>query len=99
MTLALISTKNLSSKSHAATLCAVIYYFFHKTQALESDDIELLGTYLTEDDIGSFSEAKSLRERVCYGVSRTFDTDIAYSAKDNTKKFLQKVKVILSQNV
>lgn len=99
MTLALLSTKHLSSKSHAATLCAVIYYFFHKTQALESDDIELLGNYLTADDIGAFSEAKSLRERVCYGVSRTFDTNIAYGAKNNTKKFLKKVKIILSHGM
>ncbi|MCK5300169.1 MAG: HEPN domain-containing protein [Candidatus Aenigmarchaeota archaeon] len=97
MALALISAKSLSSKSHSATLCAVIYHFFHATQALEQDDIELLGNCLTEKDIETFSEAKSLRERVCYGISRKFETDMADEAKDNAKKFLQKVRLILSR--
>ncbi len=96
--LALISVHGLSSKSHLATLCAVIYYFFHTEGSLTEKDIELLGSYLTVDDIEAFSKTKSLREHVCYGVSREFERDILFEAKSNAEKFMEKVRVILVQS-
>lgn len=96
--LALISLYGLSSKSHSATLCAVIYYFFHTDGSLTEEDVELLGSYLTEDDIEAFSRTKSLREHVCYGVSRRFERDILFEAKGNAEGFMEKVKLILSES-
>ncbi len=96
--LALISVHGLSSKSHSATLCAVIYYFFHADRSLTENDIELLSNYLNEDDIDAFSKTKSLREEVCYGVSREFERDILFEAKSNAEKFMEKVRVILAQS-
>lgn len=94
--LALISQYDLASKSHSATLCAVIYHYFHTNNNLTLKDIELLGTYLSEDDIDAFSRTKTLREQVCYGVSREFEKDILLEAKNNASKFLEKVRIILS---
>ena len=86
----------LSSKSHSATLCAVVYYFFHADRSLTEKDIELLSNYLNEDDIEAFSKTKSLREQVCYGDSREFERDILFEAKNNAERFMEKVRVILS---
>ncbi len=94
--LALISKFRISSKSHSATLCAVIYYYYHKSKNLTKEDIELLGEYLGEEDIESFARTKSLRERASYGVSINFELMLVDEAKKNAESFIEKARRILA---
>ncbi|TRZ55547.1 hypothetical protein D4Q76_00240 [archaeon] len=94
--LSLISKFRISSKSHSATLCAVIYHYYHKTRNLTKEDIELLGECLGEEDIESFVWAKSLRERASYDVSASFGLMLVDEARKNTESFIGKVRRIIA---
>lgn len=94
--LALISKFRTSSKSHSATLCAVIYHYYHKSKSLTREDVELLGEYLGEDDIESFARTKSLRERASYGVSVNFELMLVDEARRNAENFIEKARRILA---
>lgn len=95
--LSLISKFHISSKSHFATLCAVIYYYFHKSKYLTIEDIEFLGGYLEKEDIEAFVRTKSLRERASYGVSTSFERILVDEAKKNAEKFVEKVRKIVRE--
>ncbi len=93
--LALVSKFGISSKSHSATLCAVIYYYFHESKHLTREDVGLLGNCLEENDIEAFVQTKSLRERACYDVSRAFELTLVNEAKKNAEEFVEKVRKIV----
>lgn len=90
--LALISKQDITSKSHSATLCAVIYHYHHRTKELTEKEVETLGGCLEEGDIERFVRAKSLRERASYSVSRSFELLLAKEAKRNAEGFVNKVR-------
>ena len=94
--LALISKHKLSSKSHFATLCAVICFYYHESRKLTKNDIKFLGCCLEKEDIEAFVTTKSLRERASYGVSRQFELSLAEEAKKNAEVFLNKAKIIIT---
>lgn len=93
--LALIAIKGLSSKSHNATLCAVIWFYYHKKKSLEKIDIELIRESIERKDIEIMTRTRDLRERASYDVSASFELGLVEKAKDNTVSFLKKVKEIL----
>ncbi len=95
--MALLAKLRVSSKSHSATLCAVIYQYYHKSKKLTKDDVALLSVYLGEDDIESFVRTKSLRERASYGISQGFEIMLTEEAKKNAEGFVNKVKEIIKQ--
>lgn len=92
--LALVSRFRLSSKSHFATLCALIHYYYHRSKELTKEDIEFLGGRLEEGDVEAFMHAKALRERANYGVSRDFERMLADDAKESAERFLEKARKI-----
>ncbi|MBU4299966.1 HEPN domain-containing protein [archaeon] len=94
--MALLAKLGVSSKSHSATLCAVIYYYYHKSMNLTKNDVALLGKCLGEEDIESFVRTKALRERANYGVSRGFEIMLAEEAKKYAETFVNKVKEIIN---
>lgn len=89
--------RNLSSKSHFATLCALIFYFYHEKK-LGRKDIELVAEThernIQQEDLETFVEAKGMRERASYGVGASFESYIVNKLKENTRKFLEKVREI-----
>ncbi len=93
--LALISVEGFSSKSHAATLCAVIWFFCHKRKMLEKKDIELIRESIDREDIEKITITKGLRERASYDVSVSFELVLVEKARENAVGFLSKVKEIL----
>lgn len=97
--LALIATKNLLSKSHLATLNALILHFYHETKKLDKKDIELIaesiGKTLDKEDIEIVVNVKSLRERASYSASYEFEESLVKTAKENAIRFIGKVKAIL----
>ena len=101
-TLALLSLKNLSSKSHFATLYALIYYFYHEKK-LSKREIELVAeSYeknIGKEDLELFVDAKGMRERASYGVQASFELYIVSKLKEDTRKFLEKVKRMLEQDM
>jgi uncharacterized protein (UPF0332 family) len=94
--LALISAKGFSSKSHYATLCAIIWYYHHENKHLEEKDILLIKESIGEEDIEIITKTKELREKASYGISGNFEVDLVKQAQDNAVYFLKKVDTILN---
>jgi len=98
-TLALIATRDLLSKSHLATLNALIVHFYHEVKRLDKGDIELvaesIGKTLEREDIEIVVYAKSLRERASYNASYEFEESLVKTAKENAVRFIEKAKAIL----
>jgi uncharacterized protein (UPF0332 family) len=96
--LALIASKNLFSKSHSATLNALILHFYHEKK-IEREDIEIvvesISKALEKEDIEDIIETKELRERASYGASYEFEESLVKTAKSNATKFIEKVRHIL----
>lgn len=96
--LALIASKGVFSKSHTATLCALILHFYHKGK-IEKEYVEILAEstprLLEKEDIETIVETKELRERASYGVSYDFEESLAKKAKENALKFIEKARTIL----
>lgn len=93
--LALVSEKGYLPKSHNATLCAVIYFCYHKQKRLEKRDIKLIKESIDRKDIEILTKTKDLRERASYDVSASFELALVEKAKTNAVYFLNKVRVIL----
>lgn len=92
--LALIANVGFKSKSHLATLCGVISYYYHKDKSLDKKYLEIL-RQIEKDNIEQFIETRSLRERASYGVSTSFEQRLASIAKKDAVGFVNKVKEIL----
>jgi len=96
--LALIASKNLFSKSHLATLNALILHFYHEKK-IEKKDVEVvvesISRTLEREDIEGIIETKELRERASYGASYEFEETLVEVAKRNAIKFIEKTRSIL----
>lgn len=96
---ALLDKLGYSSKSHAATIVAITLFYYHKDNVLNKEDIELLIEKMdvNKDDIDLILDAKSLRERACYGVNESFDLLLVNSIKDKVVNFSNKIRVFLEK--
>ncbi|MBI4896106.1 MAG: hypothetical protein HY832_00990 [Candidatus Aenigmarchaeota archaeon] len=98
--LALIASKDIESKSHVATLSAIILFFYHE-QKISKEDVllvaESIGTTITKDDIEIIIDSKSLRERASYNVGYEFDTALVRRAQNNAVQFLRKARAVLEK--
>jgi len=93
--LALLSIRGYSSKSHLATLCSLIclYYDNNKKKLLNKGDIELVAeSSLEKQEVSYFVEAKNKRETASYGISEEFNKNEAEKLKEKTILFVNKVK-------
>ncbi len=93
--LSLISAKGFSSKSHSATLCAIIWFYYHEQKHLEKGDLEIVGAAMGKGDIKLIADTKSIRERASYDASASFELVLVEKARQNSAYFLNKVKDIL----
>lgn len=94
--LSLLSIKGYSSKNHLATLCALIYLYFHPDKQIIKEDIELIAeTSLEKQEVSYFVEAKNKRETASYGISEDFNKNESIDLRKNTILFVNKVKEIL----
>src|SRR3989344_1792738 len=96
--LALIASKKLASKSHFATLSAIIMLFYHEKK-ISKEDVEVMAESMNmtidKDDIEAIIESKSLRERASYNVGYEFDEALVKRAQNNAVKFMQKVRDVI----
>jgi uncharacterized protein (UPF0332 family) len=94
--LALVSLAGFKSKSHMATLCGVIRFYYHKDRMLERKHLETL-SLMEKANIEQFVESQSLRERASYGVSVSFEERLSLMARKDAIEFVNKVKEILKE--
>ena len=95
--LALLSSINLFSKSHLATLNALILHFYYNKK-IKKDDVEIVAKSipsLEREDIETIVETKELRERASYEVGYEFEESLVKVARSNAIKFIEKVRNIL----
>jgi len=92
--LALLSIKGYSSKSHLATLCALIHLYYD--DKLSKEEIELVAkSSLDKEEVTYFVEAKNKRETASYGISEEFSKNEAEKLKIKAIIFINRVKEIL----
>lgn len=92
--LSLVSKKGYESKNHSATLCFLIYYYYHAEESIDKEDIELIAS-LSREDIEMIGRTKEMRERASYDVHETFEQRLAEEAKNRAIEFITKVRKIL----
>lgn len=92
--MALLSSKNYSSKSHIATICALIFLFYDA--GLSENNIVKFHK-LSENSIGSFDELKEKREMANYSVAVDFELLVAESMRENALDFINRVEEILEE--
>lgn len=104
--LSLLSIKGYSSKSHLATLCALIYLYYsyddekpnEKTRILNKQDINLIiKSSIEKQEVSYFVEAKNKRESASYGIEK-HNQEQAKELKEKTISFVNKTKEILENN-
>jgi len=101
--ISIIEYKGYSSKSHLATLCALINLYCKEPKEgdgeekkLSKEDIELVAKIsLDKEEVTYFVEAKNKRETASYGISGEFTKSEAENIKIKTVLFVNKVKEIL----
>lgn len=92
--MALLVSKKYTSKSHIATICALIHLFYESE--LTQEDIVKIHKF-SENSIGSFDELKERREMANYNVAKDFEILIAKSVRDNALDFINRVDEILEE--
>lgn len=95
--LALVSREGYKSKSHAATLCFLIYHHYHLQKALDEEDVELIASSLNKEDIKTVGMSKELRERACYDVHELFEKKLAEHTRKQAVNFINKIKLLISK--
>lgn len=95
--LALIMTKNYSSKNHLATLCVLIKEFYKK--GLNKEDIELISLFLDYKDILFYLESKNKREDAAYSTKTRFDKKEVEALRIKAVLFASKIKAIIGENL
>lgn len=93
--LALISKKGFASKNHSATLCFLIYHYFHLQNSLNEEDLSILASSLSEEDIEIIGFSKELRERATYDVHESFEKELADKTRKEAITFINKIKSII----
>ncbi|GEM_PF-533249 len=92
--LSLLANSGYKSRSHIATLCGVIYYYYHKNKDFKKKHIDVLRD-IDKENIDQFIETQNLRERASYGISISFEERLAEIAKNDAIEFLNKSKNVL----
>lgn len=91
--LALILTKNYTSKNHLATLLILIKEFYD--DKLNKEDIETFSSILSYDDILFYVQSKNKREDASYSTKINFSLNEVENLKIKTVLFVSKVKEII----
>lgn len=95
--LALIQTKNYTSKNHLATLCVIIKEFYKKE--LTKEDIEILTKFLDYQDILFYVESKNKREQATYSTQTLFNKKEIEKLRIQTILFINKIKEIINNQL
>ena len=95
--LALTTKIGYESKSHLATINAIILFYYHKENILKKEDIDFIieKIHLEKEDINLVLDSKDLREKACYGADKLFELSQTKKLQEQTVKFVNKIKFLL----
>ena len=94
--LAALARLGLKSKSHAATIVVLEYYYVHEQKNLEVKHIEQLtkAYVLSEDLISKLIQTKTRRETAQYDATPAISRENALSALSDAEEFITKIEEI-----
>ncbi len=99
--LAALAAVRKTGETHAATVCAMVYHYFHKRKRLNEQyllALEQVGT-LASQDIQKLIASKEQREKVSYDSSFRTQQGIAQAALNDSREFVTKVREILEEGL
>jgi len=96
--LAALSRLSFKSKSHAATLAALEYYYVNQKKSLKTKHLEKLSKAhnLSEDLINKLIQTKTRRETAQYDATPSISSENAKSSLKDADEFITKIEEILS---
>ncbi len=94
--IALILTKDYSSKNHLATLLIIIKEFYNK--GLDREDIQTLSNFLDYQDILFYVESKNKREDATYSTKTKYTKQEVEQLRIKAAFFVSKIKTMLGEN-
>ncbi len=92
--LALCAIKGFKTKSHLATICILIKYFFPK-HITSSDLKKLSEKKLLKEDLQEFVELKAYRENATYSISLEYEKRLTSFLGRNAIDFVNKTENII----
>ena len=93
--LALLNKEGYNSKNHSATLCFLIYHNYHQQKAFDMEDVELIASSLSKEDIETIGSSKELREKACYDIHESFEQRLAVQIREQAINFINKIKELI----
>jgi len=87
--------------SHAATVCALIYHYFHKKKVLNEQYLVALDQIgaLASQDVQKLVVSKEQREKASYDSSLATQQGIAQVSLTDAKEFVAKIREILEEGL
>ena len=99
--LAALAAVRKEGETHAATVCALIYYYVHKKMRLDEEHLISLNVIaaLAKQDVQKLVEKKEERERASYDTSFVTQKGLAERALSDAREFLAKIREILEEGM
>jgi len=97
--LAALAAVQKVGETHVATVCALIYYYFHKKKRLNEPYLISLEqiTALASQDVQKLVVGKEQREKASYDASLATQRGIAQVAVTDAREFVAKIREILEE--
>ena len=99
--LAALAAVRKEGETHAATVCALIYYYVHKRKRLREEymiSLDLIAA-LARQDVQKLVEKKEEREKASYDTSFTTQKGLAERALTDAREFVAKIREILEEGM
>jgi len=99
--LAALAAVRKEGETHAATVCALIYYYVHKKKRLGEEhliSLDLIAA-LAKQDVQKLVEKKEEREKASYDTSFITQKGLAERALTDAREFVAKIREILEEGI
>lgn len=99
--LAALAAVRKEGEIHAATVCALIYYYVHKRKRLREQhliSLDLIGR-LAKQHVQKLVEKKEEREKASYDTSFATQKGLAERALTDAREFVAKIREILEEGL
>ena len=99
--LAALAAVRKEGETHAATVCALIYYYVHKKKRLGEEHLISLDVVaaLARQEVQKLVEKKEEREKASYDTSFITQKGLAERALTDAKEFVAKIREILEEGI
>jgi uncharacterized protein (UPF0332 family) len=99
--LAALAAVRKEGETHAATVCALIYFYVHKKKRLGEDYLISLDAIaaLSRQDVQKIVEKKEDREKASYDTSFVTQKGLAQRALTDAREFVARIREILEEGM